>query len=192
MPPNLGSLPGAADNGANPSGGAGDPQRPSRRARLLPRQRRGAARGDAPPAPHTSGTSTGRCCTVLARRFYGVARVGCGVFLPGRGPLRPSRVPFNCSLSSTQAAVSFSCLPGFSRQALAAAAQKRSSNSQGDRTCPLFQPTNSVLHLNNPQPAFLPAWERPEPRGSEPGRGGASASPSPLYRSSTLQLARRE
>lgn len=50
-------------------------------------------------------------------------------------------------------------------------------HSQGDRTFSLFRPTNSVLHLNNPQPAFLPASEQPEPRGSEPGRGGASASP---------------
>lgn len=81
---------------------------------------------------------------------------------------------------------------GFFQAGSGCCSSKTLQHSQGDRTCPLFQPTNSVLHLNNPQPAFLPAWERPEPRGSEPGRGGASASPSPLYRSSTLQLARRE
>lgn len=63
-------------------------------------------------------------------------------------------------------------------------------HSQGDRTSSLFRPRNSVLHLNNPQPAFLPASEQPEPRGSEPGRGGASASPSPLHPSSTSQLAK--
>lgn len=63
-------------------------------------------------------------------------------------------------------------------------------HSQGDRTSSFFRPTNSVLHLNNPQPAFLLGSERPEPRGSEPGRGSAFTSPSPLYRSSTLQLAK--
>lgn len=65
-----------------------------------------------------------------AAQPWGAAGVGCGNFPAGRGPLRPSRVPFNCSLSSKQAAGSFSCLAGFSRQALAAAAQTRSSTAR--------------------------------------------------------------